>query len=117
MREASAEDGLRPRPASRDPLDECMSRTMASAREELFLDMRNVTVMHDFELLPNRRPRVLAQTAAHVSGAVRLFQEGDVAAPELLAGVRSAKVYPVCMHPKFGGWFAIRQVARPHSSF
>ena len=87
-----------------------MSRTMATVREELFPELRNVAVMHDFELLPNRRPKILAQTAAHVSGAVRLFQEGDVA-QELLANVRSPKVYPVCLHPRFGGWFAIRYVA------
>ena len=84
-----------------------MSRTMATVREELFPDLQNVAVMHDFELLPNRRPKILAQTAAHVSGAVRLFQEGDVA-PELLADICSPKVYPVCLHPRFGGWFAIR---------
>ena len=95
---------------SRDPLDECMSRTMASVREELFPELQNVAVMHDFELLPNRRPKILAQTAAHVSGAVRLFQEGDVA-PELLANIHSPKVYPVCLHPRFGGWFAIRYIA------
>ena len=101
---------------SRDPLDECMSRTMATVKEQLIPDQQNVAVMHDFELLPNRRPKILAQTAAHVSGAVRLFQEGDVA-QELLANIRSPKVYPVCLHPRFGGWFAIRYVAVAHSLY
>jgi hypothetical protein len=30
-----------------------------------------VHCLHDFQLEPNRRPKILVQTAGHVSGAVR----------------------------------------------
>jgi methylmalonic aciduria homocystinuria type C protein len=32
-------------------------------------------MFQDFELYPNRRPKVLVQTAAHVSGAVQYFHK------------------------------------------
>jgi methylmalonic aciduria homocystinuria type C protein len=93
----------------RDPLDQCMRQTMTEAKETVFAASEKLTVIHDFELHPNRRPKFLAQTAAHVSGAVRLYQKCDVANQALLEDkVKSKKVYPVCIHPKFGGWFAIR---------
>ncbi len=98
--------------ANRDPLDECMRQTMREAREDVFGgDTEDeVDIIHDFELLPNRRPKIIAQTAAHVSGAVRLFQKCDVKDQTLFDPVKSPKVFPVCLHPKFGGWFAIRCV-------
>ena len=43
------------------------------------------------------------------SGAVRFYQEKD-ANPDLLERQGSSKIYPVCLHPKFGGWFALRAV-------
>lgn len=37
------------------------------------------TVLHDFEMRPgSRRPKVLVQTAGHVSGAVYFYQKKDV---------------------------------------
>ncbi|CAB4054718.1 MMACHC [Lepeophtheirus salmonis] len=45
---------------------------------------------------PSIRPKVLVQTAGHVSGAVHLY--------------RSPNLNPVCLHPKYGGWFALRGV-------
>jgi hypothetical protein len=33
-----------------------------------------VESLHDFELVANRRPRILVQTAGHVSGAVRFYR-------------------------------------------
>ncbi len=95
----------------KDPLDECMKQTLARIKEEALGDMEEeVVVMHDFELLPNRRPKILAQSAAHVSGAVRFIREEDVQDKSLLKGVESPKIYPVCVHPELGGWFAIRAV-------
>lgn len=35
-------------------------------------------VRYDYELLPNRKPKFLAQTAAHVSGASFYYQQSDV---------------------------------------
>lgn len=34
--------------------------------------------MFDYELLPNRKPKFLAQTAAHVAGAAYYYQRKDV---------------------------------------
>lgn len=34
--------------------------------------------MFDYELLPSRKPKFLAQTAAHVSGAAYYYQRKDV---------------------------------------
>ena len=47
------------------------------------------------------------QTAGHVSGAVRFYQESDVES-SLTQG--KSKLFPVCMHPKFGGWMALRGI-------
>lgn len=35
-------------------------------------------VRYDFELFPSRKPKFLAQTAAHVSGAAFYYQQSDV---------------------------------------
>lgn len=54
--------------------------------------------MHDFELeMPSRRPKILLQTAAHVSGAAFYYK------------MQTAKQkMGVCIHPAYGGWFGIR---------
>lgn len=33
---------------------------------------------YDYELLPSRKPKFLAQTAAHVCGAAFYYQQSDV---------------------------------------
>ena len=38
----------------------------------------DVEAIHDFELLPSRRPKVLVQTAGHVAGAAYYYQRADV---------------------------------------
>jgi len=83
-----------------DPIDECMMHYFSKVHD----NFSSVTVMHDFQLNPTRRPRVLVQTAGHVSGAVRFLRPQDF--PEL----DSKKYYPVCHHPVWGGWFALRGV-------
>ncbi|XP_075040099.1 cyanocobalamin reductase / alkylcobalamin dealkylase isoform X2 [Mixophyes fleayi] len=88
----------------RDPVDQCVSHHMALAKER-FPSLK-VDVIYDYELHPNRRPKVLMQTAAHVSGAAYYYQRKDV--PEDPWGQR--KMFGVCVHPRFGGWFAIRAV-------
>lgn len=35
-------------------------------------------VIFDYEILPSRRPKFLAQTAAHVAGAAYYYQRKDV---------------------------------------
>ena len=66
---------------------------------------KEIQKFHDYQLHANRRPKVLVQTAGHVSGAVRFYQESD-ADPTLVEG----KLFPVCMHPKYGGWMALRGI-------
>jgi len=83
-----------------DPIDECMLHYFSKVKEVF----PTVTTLHDFQLSPSRRPKVLVQTAGHVAGAVRFYQPSDY--PEL----GGKKLYPVCHHPVWGGWFALRTV-------
>jgi methylmalonic aciduria homocystinuria type C protein len=103
----------------KDPLDRCMKNTLLHL-SKIFRDDYGIVQMHDFEISPiTKRPKVLVQTAGHVAGAVRLYQncnnvpdkESQVACKEFQCGsVNGTKVFPVCLHPKYGGWFALRGV-------
>uniref|UniRef100_A0A8C6T111 Cyanocobalamin reductase / alkylcobalamin dealkylase n=1 Tax=Neogobius melanostomus TaxID=47308 RepID=A0A8C6T111_9GOBI len=77
-----------------DPIDQCVKQCVSFAVSQCFSG-QNIAVSFDYELLPSRKPKFLAQTAAHVSGAAFYYQQSD-------------KMYGVCVHPSFGGWFAIR---------
>nr|ACO15118.1 Methylmalonic aciduria and homocystinuria type C homolog [Caligus clemensi] len=81
-----------------DPLDECMRTTVNKVIHHHLIgadDIRHpILFLHDFEIHPNRRPKILVQTAGHVSGSVRLYQ--------------APSYNPVCLHPLYGGWFALR---------
>ncbi|KAM4022836.1 cyanocobalamin reductase / alkylcobalamin dealkylase [Anomaloglossus baeobatrachus] len=88
----------------RDPIDQCVSYHMARVKERF--SAHNIDVIYDYELHPNRRPKVLMQTAAHVSGAAYYYQRKDVEQDPW----EKRKMYGVCIHPRFGGWFAIRAV-------
>jgi len=83
-----------------DPIDECMLHYFSKVHEQF----PSVSTMHDFQLSPSRRPKVLVQTAGHVSGAVRFLKAQDY------PGLGEKKFYPVCHHPVWGGWFALRGV-------
>ena len=89
--------------ALHDPIDECMLHyfSLVTSRHA------NTVTLHDFQLSPSRRPKVLVQTAGHVSGAVRFYQPEEVKKGELEKG---KKYFPVCHHPIWGGWFALRGV-------
>ncbi|XP_055356583.1 cyanocobalamin reductase / alkylcobalamin dealkylase-like [Paramacrobiotus metropolitanus] len=86
----------------RDPIDLCVMKCFSRLRKGL--DHLDMDIIHDFELHPNRRPKILAQTAAHVAGAAYLYQPKHYPS----ASKNQKKLMGVCMHPKFGGWFAIR---------
>lgn len=86
-----------------DPIDQCVKHCVSSAVSKCFSG-ETVDVMYDYELLPSRKPKFLAQTAAHVSGVAFYYQQSDV--PQQPWG--NKKMYGVCVHPSFGGWFAIR---------
>ncbi|XP_053325378.1 cyanocobalamin reductase / alkylcobalamin dealkylase [Spea bombifrons] len=88
----------------RDPIDQCISYHISLAKERFA--SREIDVIYDYELHPNRRPKVLMQTAAHVSGATYYYQRKDVTDDPW----GEKKMFGVCIHPRFGGWFAIRAV-------
>ncbi|XP_058234756.1 cyanocobalamin reductase / alkylcobalamin dealkylase isoform X2 [Hemibagrus wyckioides] len=86
----------------RDPIDQCVSQTIKSCVSECLHD-QSVDIMFDYEMLPSRKPKFLAQTAAHVAGAARYYRSSDVQDPPW-----GNKMFGVCIHPRLGGWFAIR---------
>ncbi|KAF3691129.1 Methylmalonic aciduria and homocystinuria type C protein -like protein [Channa argus] len=86
-----------------DPIDQCVRHCVSTAVSQCFPGQK-VDVRYDYELLPSRRPKFLAQTAAHVSGAAFYYQQSDVTDHTWA----TKKMFGVCVHPKFGGWFAIR---------
>ena len=51
-----------------DLLDQCMIKVLGELKSQLEGIDSQVLLMHDFELSPARRPKVLVQTAGHVSG-------------------------------------------------
>ncbi|WAR23750.1 MMAC-like protein, partial [Mya arenaria] len=67
----------------------------------------DIEAIHDFELHPSHRPKVLVQTAGHVAGAAYYYQRKDVQ-PDPWG--EETKIFGVSVHPKFGGWFALRGV-------
>ncbi|CAJ1060060.1 methylmalonic aciduria and homocystinuria type C protein homolog [Xyrichtys novacula] len=87
----------------RDPIDQCVRECVSSAVSKCFPGQK-VDISYDYELLPSRRPRFLAQTAAHVSGGAYYYQQKDITEPPWT----DRKMFGVCVHPQFGGWFAIR---------
>ncbi|XP_061894798.1 cyanocobalamin reductase / alkylcobalamin dealkylase-like isoform X1 [Entelurus aequoreus] len=86
-----------------DPIDQCVKHCVTSVVSQRFPGQK-VDVRYDYELLPSRKPKFLAQTAAHVSGAAFYYQQCDVADHPW----ENKKLYGVCVHPTLGGWFAIR---------
>ena len=86
----------------KDLIDNCIKSHINKAMDKL-RDFEPVC-MFDYELLPNRRPKVLVQTAAHVSGAAFYYQQKHLQASQ------GKKLFGVCIHPLYGGWFAIRSV-------
>ncbi|XP_043941853.1 cyanocobalamin reductase / alkylcobalamin dealkylase [Protopterus annectens] len=88
----------------KDPIDECVSHYFTVLKQNL-KDL-NVDIIYDHELQPNRKPKVLVQTAAHVAGAAYYYQRKDVKNDPW----GEKKIYGVCIHPRYGGWFAMRGV-------
>lgn len=90
-----------------DPIDKCLKNEIfLKLTTSIFKDYR-ISFIQDYELTPNRRPKILLQTAGHVSGSAYYYQRGDV--PES-PWATSTNIYGVSVHPKYGGWFAFRGV-------
>ncbi len=89
-----------------DPLDQCMRKTFHDLGD-LFENVQ-VDGLHDFELHPNKRPKVLVQSAGHVAGAARYYQRSDITEGD--PWDTDKRIYGVSVHPEYGGWFALRGV-------
>ena len=89
-----------------DPLDACIRAAMEETAQHFPVQHR-VEFIQDSELLPSRRPKILVQTAGHVSGAAYYYQRTDV---DPQPWSKDNPMYGVSVHPKYGGWFALRGV-------
>lgn len=87
-----------------DPIDLCISEVIRHSLE-VAAPQLDVEVLHDYDMDAHHKPKVLVQTAAHVAGAAYYYQPKDVtedASKKLKVGL--------CIHRRYGGWFAIRAV-------
>ena len=84
-----------------DPLDQCMRDVFQNLKKE-FYEFK-IEGIHDYEVHPNRRPKILVQTAGHVAGAAYYYRQEEIKSIEV-----EGKLYGVSIHPKYGGWFAFR---------
>ena len=89
--------------SAQDPLDQCMRDVFQNIIKS-FPDCA-ITCIHDYEVHPNRRPKILVQTAGHVSAAAYYYRQ-----EELKKQPSGQKLYGVSIHPKYGGWFAFRGI-------
>ena len=108
-----------------DPINECMQEAFREMAGTLPYD--NVIRLHDFQMTPHRRPEVLVQTAGYVAGAVAMYRQEDLlsygsdplnvlsqmnteSAVNFVDEKSKRKLFPVCLHPDFGGWFGLRGI-------
>ncbi|XP_043858470.1 cyanocobalamin reductase / alkylcobalamin dealkylase isoform X3 [Dromiciops gliroides] len=91
----------------KDPVDQCVAYHLTNLQKSL--PEQEVNIITDYDMHPNRRPKILAQTAAHVAGAAYYYQRRDVESDPWGDKV-GEKIAGVCIHPRYGGWFAIRGV-------
>ena len=88
-----------------DYVDQCM-RVQFKEMQDILQEYKTQVTM-DYELHPSRRPKVLVQTAGHVSGAAYYYQKEMVSSEHW---PQDKKIFGVSMHPKYGGWFAFRGI-------
>ncbi|KAL5016177.1 hypothetical protein ScPMuIL_005766 [Solemya velum] len=88
-----------------DVIDDCISSCMTRVQEAF--PEEDVEIIKSSDILHSRRPRVLVQSAAHVSGAAYFYRRGDV---EEDPWEEKQKIAGVCIHPKYGGWMGLRGV-------
>lgn len=93
---------------TRDLLDDCLLQYLKQLVRKVSTPSE-VDVIQDYEMHPNRRPKILVQVAGHVAGAAYYYQRQDVD-KTVDPWDESKKIFGVSMHPKFGGWFAFRAV-------
>jgi methylmalonic aciduria homocystinuria type C protein len=77
-----------------------------------------VDIIKDYEITPDtRRARILMQTCAHISGAAFFYNPKKFNITPEFKGKRAEEgenpiknLMGICLHPKYGGWFAMRSV-------
>ncbi|XP_033125976.1 methylmalonic aciduria and homocystinuria type C protein homolog [Anneissia japonica] len=88
----------------KDPIDECVGSCYQKVQQNLpdvALDF-----IQDYEQHHGtRRPKLLVQTAGHVSGAAYYYKRSDVKNDPWH---EKKRIYGASLHPRFGGWFAFR---------
>ncbi|CAF3220732.1 unnamed protein product [Rotaria socialis] len=90
---------------SRDPIDCCVKEKIQSVIENI--PDCDIDVMFDYELWPTRRPKIVMQTVSHVAGAARFYSRQQLANDPF---PKDRNMMGICLHPKYGGWFALRSV-------
>ncbi|XP_075253228.1 cyanocobalamin reductase / alkylcobalamin dealkylase-like [Convolutriloba macropyga] len=100
----------------RNALDESIEFYLNGASSAL----KNFNAVHykDSDMAPGtRRPAFLAQPAAHVSGTAFYYHPSEIITAATDEGVplpwgdhseSKSGVFGVSIHPKYGGWFAVR---------
>ena len=90
---------------SNDPIDQfigsCLDRLIKT------LPNKEVEIIHDYDLLPSRRPKILVQTAGHVSGGAYYYRRENVKKDPWS---KDCKIFGVSIHEKYSGWFGFRGV-------
>ncbi|KHN82478.1 MMACHC-like protein [Toxocara canis] len=77
--------------------------------KEVF-DNSELVVTHDFDLLPNRRPKILMRACGQVAGATFFYHPPEEAIGTAGTALLAKKRSGVALHPKYGGYFAYRGV-------
>ncbi|XP_014785855.2 cyanocobalamin reductase / alkylcobalamin dealkylase, partial [Octopus bimaculoides] len=85
-----------------DPIDLCVKHyTEKVQKPQAYPD---TDLIYDFDQKAPQHYSILVQTAAHVAGAAYYYQKKDV----INNPWGDENIYGLSIHPKYGGWFAIR---------
>ena len=90
-----------------DALDQFMTHVYNKVKSEF--PQHEIETIHDSEMSSRGTPKVLVQIATHVAGGAYYYQRGSVS-KERDPWDESQKIFGVSIHPKYGGWFAMRGV-------
>ncbi|XP_067929927.1 cyanocobalamin reductase / alkylcobalamin dealkylase-like [Watersipora subatra] len=97
-------------PTKNDPLDQFIKHYVSHLRETVLRE-RDIEVYYDYEMDPRtRRPRIIMQTAGHAAGAAFYYHQGLISHLLPENSTHAKKLFPVSIHPEYGGWFAFRAV-------
>jgi len=96
---------------SNNLMDDSIKHAFTIVTSDLISEGFQTDMFYDFDLHPSRRPKVLVQTAAHVAGAVQYFHKNNLPTTiQMSTFGKKSDLNGVAIHPKYGGWFAIRGV-------